>query len=169
MDKLGLRVILGSALAFSCLSAAWSQESGRSWPKDPNTYSRPAIAPDTAVAAPRTPSSGAGSSSNLIRVIDAVVNNTDASVQNTDTFNDGETSIAINPFNHREIVMSAFSGGWGTNAPIWHSTNGRQTWTRRFTVPIPPGAATGCPCDQAFDFGLPHRLCRGLEERHAIA
>jgi sRNA-binding regulator protein Hfq len=153
MGNLCLRVTLGSAITFSCLAVAWSQESGRSWPKDTNQYSRPAIAADTAVAARKAPTGGAGSSSNLIRVIDAVVNNTDASLQNADTFNDGETSIAINPFNHREIVISAFSGGWGTNAPIWHSTNGGQTWTKRFTVPIPPGAATGCPCDQAFDFG----------------
>jgi len=51
-------------------------------------------------------------------------------------------------------VISAFSGGWGANAPIWHSTDGGSTWTEQFTVPAPPGipGASGCPCDQAFDY-----------------
>jgi hypothetical protein len=146
-------------LAPSFVGSSWAQESveqsARSWPKDLTPYSRPAIPADVAPAAQGIGESAAGTSINVIRVIDAVVNNTDATLQNTDTFNDGETSIAVNPQNPDEIVMSAFSGEWGTNAPIWHSTDGGQTWTKRFTVPVPPGdaGATGCPCDQAFDFG----------------
>jgi hypothetical protein len=87
-------------------------------------------------------------------VRDVVVSNTNANLQNTDTANDGEPSIAINPSNTNEIVISAFSGGWGANAPIWHSTDGGATWTKQFTVPAPPGipGATNCPCDQAFDY-----------------
>jgi len=87
-------------------------------------------------------------------VVDAVVNNTDPTLTNTDTFNDGETSIAVNPESPGEIVMTAFSGSWGANAPLWHSTDGGNIWTKQFTVPAPPGiAAGGCPCDQAVDYG----------------
>src|SRR5688572_25218262 len=93
-------------------------------------------------------------------VIDPVVSNTDPTLTNTDTANDGEPSIAINPQNTNEIVISAFSGSWGTNSPIWHSLDGGLTWTKRFTVPAPPGvpSAIGCPCDQAFDFGRGNQL-----------
>ena len=87
-------------------------------------------------------------------IVDAVVSNTDPNLTNTDTFNDGETSIAVNPESPGEIVMTAFSGSWGTNAPLWHSTDGGNIWTKQFTVPAPPGiAAGGCPCDQAVDYG----------------
>ncbi|MGC1321970.1 MAG: hypothetical protein WA849_07300 [Candidatus Udaeobacter sp.] len=87
-------------------------------------------------------------------IVDAVVSNTDPNLTNTDTFNDGETSIAVNPESPGEIVMTAFSGSWGANAPVWHSTDGGSIWTKQFTVPAPPGiAAGGCPCDQALDYG----------------
>jgi hypothetical protein len=142
-------------------SSSWAQDlppgqSVSSWPKDMTPYSRPAIPADVAPAARRGAGEGVpGSSINVIRVIDAVVNNTDATLQNTDTFNDGETSIAVNPQNPDEIVMSAFSGFWGTTAPIWRSTDGGQTWTKHFSIPVPPGGSgvSGCPCDQAFDSG----------------
>ncbi len=89
---------------------------------------------------------------------DTVVNNTDPNLKNTDTFNDGETSIAINPNNHNEIVISAFSGIWGTYpsyAPLWLSLDGGRTWAKEFTVGQPYGVdrATECPCDQTFDYG----------------
>ena len=87
-------------------------------------------------------------------IVDAVVSNTDPNLTKTDTFNDGETSIAVNPESPGEIVMTGFSGSWGTNAPVWHSTDGGNIWTKQFTVPAPPGiAAGGCPCDQAVDYG----------------
>jgi uncharacterized repeat protein (TIGR01451 family) len=87
-------------------------------------------------------------------IVDAVVSNTDPNLTNTDTFNDGETSIAVNFESPGEIVMTAFSGSWGANAPLWHSTDGGSIWTKQFTVPAPPGiAAGGCPCDQAVDYG----------------
>ncbi|MFZ0060711.1 MAG: HYR domain-containing protein [Pyrinomonadaceae bacterium] len=87
-------------------------------------------------------------------VSDVVVDNTNPNLINTDTANDGEPSIAIDPNNTNEIVISAFSGSWGANTPIWHSLDGGVTWTEQNTVPAPPGipGATGCPCDQAFDF-----------------
>lgn len=88
---------------------------------------------------------------------DAVVHNTDPNLRNTETFGDGETSIAINPLNPDEIVMTAFSGCWmncgTTNAPLFHSLDGGVTWTKQFTIPPPPGRAFGgCPCDQTVDF-----------------
>ena len=87
-------------------------------------------------------------------IVDAVVSNSDPNLTNTDTFNDGETSIAVNPESPGEIVMTAFSGSWGANAPLWHSTDGGNIWTKQFTIPAPPGiAAGGCPCDQAVDYG----------------
>ena len=87
-------------------------------------------------------------------VRDVVIDNTDPNLINTDTANDGEPSIAIDPNNTNEIVISAFSGSWGANTPIYHSLDGGVTWTEQFSVPAPPGipGATGCPCDQAFDF-----------------
>jgi hypothetical protein len=92
---------------------------------------------------------------NIVKVIDAVVNNTNPNLTNTDTFNDGEVSIAINPLNPNEITMTAFSGSWGVNSPLWHSTDNGSTWTKLFTIPFPPGVGgvVGCPCDQTIDYG----------------
>lgn len=65
----------------------------------------------------------------------------------------------MNPLNPNDIVITAFSGGWGENAPLWHSTDGGLTWTKQFTVPAPPGvSAFGCPCDQTIDYGRGHGL-----------
>jgi len=51
-------------------------------------------------------------------------------------------------------VITSFAGGWGTFAPLWHSTDGGATWTKRFTIARPPGIpATGCPCDQTVEYG----------------
>ncbi len=88
---------------------------------------------------------------------DTVVHNTDVNLRNTDIFGDGETSIAVNPANPNEIVITGFSGGWGggASAPLFHSLDGGVTWTKRFTITQPPGqpiANGGCPCDQTFDF-----------------
>jgi hypothetical protein len=89
-----------------------------------------------------------------VHIVDVVVSNTNPTLTATDTFNDGETSIAINPLNPQEIVITAFSGSWGANAPLWHSTDGGLTWTKQFTIPAPPGVpAAGCPCDQTVDYG----------------
>ena len=87
-------------------------------------------------------------------VRDVVVDNDDPTLINTDIGNDGETTIAIDPNNTNEIVISAFSGSWGANSPIWHSLDGGVTWSFENQVPAPPGiaGAIGCPCDQAFDF-----------------
>ncbi len=153
MSKFWLNVVAGLGLALSSTTLSWADESTRSTPKDTTPYSRPAIPGDTAGSPPGTRTETGAVS--IVRVVDTVVNNTDPNLKNTDTFNDGETSIAINPANPNEIVISAFSSSWGATAAIWHSTDGGQTWTKRFTIPVPPGVAgtAGCPCDQAFDYG----------------
>jgi photosystem II stability/assembly factor-like uncharacterized protein len=91
--------------------------------------------------------------------VDTVVNNTDPNLTNTDTFNDGETSITVNSANPSEIVITAFSGSWGARAPLWQSTDAGNTWTKKFTIPAPPGIATdGCPCDQTIDYGMANQM-----------
>ena len=90
-------------------------------------------------------------------IVDVVVNNTDPNLTNTDTFNDGETSIAVNPESPGEIVITAFSGNDGANTPLWHSTDGGNIWSKLFTIPSAPGvptflfAACGGVCDQTVD------------------
>ena len=129
-------------------SAMAADSSVRSFPPDLNKYQRPAIAQD------QVPQRLAPSAATTILVVDAVVNNTDPNLKNTDTFNDGEVSIAINPNDPNRIVMTAFSGSWGATAPLWFSTNGGNLWTKRFTINPPPGVpgVLGCPCDQTIDF-----------------
>lgn len=131
---------------------AMANDQVRSYPPDLKNYARP-IAPGEvrSFRAARTLSP-------LVltpTVVDAVVNNTDTTLKNTDTFNDGEVSIAVDPLNVNRIVMTAFSGSWGATAPLWLSTNGGSTWTKEFSINPPPGAGgvTGCPCDQTIDFG----------------
>jgi hypothetical protein len=138
-------------------------ESIRSWPPDSTPYARPAV-PEDAIALERGAVAGAipeamdGRFRDVL-IVDVVVNNTNPTLALTDTFNDGETSIAVNPQNPNEIVITAFSGSWGTTAPLWYSTDGGLTWTKQFTIPAPPGvSATGCPCDQTVDYGLQQRL-----------
>ena len=131
-----------------------AQESTRDAPPDTTPYKRPTVREDFAPKGTRPIPLLPG-----IFIVDAVVNNTDPNLTNTDTFNDGETSITVNPSNPNEIVVTAFSGGWGTNAPLWQSTDGGNIWTKQFTIPAPPGiAATGCPCDQAIDYGTANQL-----------
>jgi len=120
---------------------------GRSWPPDLNVYVRPAIPEDYSVGRREAPQA------TTVFVRDVVVSNTDPNLTNTDMLGDQETTIAINPANPSEIVISAFSGSWGANAPIWQSADGGNIWTKRFTVPVPTGLGPGCPCDQAFDYG----------------
>jgi len=126
-----------------------AKESTRDAPPDLTPYVRPTVPQEGGPRAIKTflPIPGGF-------IVDAVVSNTDPNLTNTDTFNDGETSIAVNPASPGDIVMTAFSGSWGANAPLWHSTDGGSIWTKQFTVPAPPGiAAGGCPCDQAVDYG----------------
>ena len=131
-----------------------AEESTRDAPPDLTPYTRPALPEDSA---PKGISALLPIPGGFI--VDAVVNNTDPNLTNTDTFNDGETSIAVNRANPNEIVITAFSGSWGTDAPLWQSTDGGNIWTKQFTIPAPPGiAAAGCPCDQAVDYGRNNQM-----------
>jgi hypothetical protein len=124
-------------------------------PPDTTPYARALTREDTALGPAISPPN--------TFVADVVVNNTNPNLKNTDTFNDGEPSIAINPTNTSQISILAFSyngnaggGSWGNpnSAPIWYSTDNGNTWTKQSTIPPPPGDAssTGCPCDQAPDY-----------------
>jgi hypothetical protein len=154
MRKLRLISAVGLGLVLCSAAALADDEPARSRPKDTSPYSRAAIPHDTAGPAEEFEEHHK-SPVRIIRVVDIVVNNTDPNLKNTDTFNDGETSIAINPRDPDDITISAFSGGWGATAPLWRSTNNGKTWTKLFTIPFPPGVAgtLGCPCDQTFDYG----------------
>src|SRR5437763_13890837 len=101
--------------------------------------------------------SGATAQVNVARIVDTIVSNTHPNLPNTDTNPNGETSIAVNPLNPSEVVISAFSSTWGSgNAALFHSTDDGRTWTKVFTIPAPPGVPAGqvqfCPCDQTFDY-----------------
>ena len=132
----------------------------RSLPPDLTPYVRPLASDEATVSGVGSEYLPGAERIGRLFIRDVVVSNSDPNLTNTDTFNDGETSIAINSRNRREIVITAFSGSWGATAPIWQSTDGGTTWTKQFTVPVPPGvpSAIGCPCDQTVDFALKMRL-----------
>ena len=134
----------------------------RDFPPDFNDYFRPAIPEDLLPMgrpALGTPEMNLGGPPVKLFVADVVVNNTDPNLKNTNTSGDSEPSIAINPLNPHEIDILAFSGAWGTNAPVWHSSNAGALWTLEQTIPRPPGiSGAGCPCDQAPDYGRSNQL-----------
>jgi len=164
-------VAIGGLLAFDVLfprrinivSPAAAQEKypeqnlRRDAPPDTTSYRRAAIPEDmrpmgkSAQPMILTPS---------LFVRDTIVSNTASpspttGLAGTDTFGDSEPSIAINPANPNQISITAFSGNWGANSPLFNSSDGGSTWTKQQTIPIPPGAgngAAGCPCDQDIDF-----------------
>src|SRR5579884_1792895 len=86
-------------------------------------------------------------------VVDPAVNNTVPNFATTDTSGGSEPAVALDPTNPQQAVMTSFSGGWGTNAPVWQTTDGGQSWTKQLSIPAPPGQPGGCPCDQNVDFG----------------
>ena len=141
------------ALVFYFTSPTTTQSPGQegqsvhSLPNDTTPYSRPADPGDQSHSRVHP----------KVFIRDTVVSNTNPNLTNTDTFNDAELSIAVN--DHDEIVITAFSGAWGAVAPLWHSTDGGDTWTKQFTIPAPPGVpSAGCPCDQTVDYGRSNLL-----------
>ena len=155
-------VLFASALVQSLAAiTATAQESVNSSPKDTFPYARPAIRADYSAGGggPLGPK-GLISPFPPVFLVDVVISNTDTTLTNTDTLNDGEPSIAVNPLNPDEIVIHSDFGGWTGNARVWHSTDGGVTWTQEFTVPSPPGGVGvgGCPCDTALDYGRGNQL-----------
>jgi len=129
--------------------------STRSAPPDTTAYIRPALPEDFAPHGIQAifPIPGGF-------IVDVVVNNTDPNLTNTDTDNDGELSIAVNPANTNQIVIHSGFGGWNGNARLYQSTNFGNIWTQQFSVPPPPGAGgtSGCPCDTTIDYGRSNQL-----------
>src|SRR5262249_39196269 len=171
MGRVWLSGIVALGLGLSVTTLAQAQESVKSTPKDTTVYSRPAIPADTAFPAPvppnPTPPAAPGAppptTTNLMRVFDVIVNNTDTNLKNPDTTAGTEASVAVNPNNRNQITVTGFSSSWGGgNAALWNSTDGGQTWTKQFTVPVPPGVPSNatqfCPCDQTFDYGTSNEL-----------
>jgi hypothetical protein len=89
----------------------------RSSPPDTTSYSRPLVPEDLTLGSTAGTAGLAGRIS--FSVVDTVVDNTNPNLRFTDTFNDGETSIAVNPRQRNEVVITAFSGSWGAAAPLW--------------------------------------------------
>jgi hypothetical protein len=137
--------VIGALLGMASLAASAQTAERPGDRPDLTPYQRPLVAGELLRSRILAPPAGG-------TLVDLVVS---AGLGASDTFGDQETSIAIDPMNPNHISISAFSGGWGSNAPLWNSTNGGATWTKSFTIPAPPNQpdATGCPCDQTFDYG----------------
>jgi hypothetical protein len=148
--------LVSFAITWLVFMSAKADDRGKSSPPDLRSYTRPPIADDF-IPLPLNPLK---SFQFDLFLADAVVNNTDPNLKNTEFFNDGEPSIAINPLRPNEIVITVFSDKWGINAPLWLSRNGGNSWTKEFTINAPPGASgvSGCPCDQTVDFSRFHGL-----------
>jgi hypothetical protein len=129
-------------------------------PPDLTASSRPAISADTQAATSTVLPAG-------YKVVDAVVANSNPNLASTDTYSDSETSLAVNSntnqlaiyaFQYNTPTSGALASTWGSgNAPIWYSSNGGATWTKKFTVQPPTGvsesgANAGCPCDATLDY-----------------
>jgi hypothetical protein len=73
----------------------------------------------------------------------------------TNTYKDwgNEPSVAVNPLNPDEIVVSSFAynASATTGANIFYSTNGGASWTSQFSVPR-PAAGVGIPNDWTFSY-----------------
>jgi hypothetical protein len=90
-----------------------------------------------------------------VTIVDPVVNNTNPNLGATDTTGGWEPSIAVNPQNPNDVVMTSFSGSWLSGpAPLWFSSDGGMTWTKEASIAQPSGLPrVGCPCDQTVDYG----------------
>ncbi|MFB7666421.1 Ig-like domain repeat protein [Kitasatospora sp. NPDC056138] len=84
----------------------------------------------------------------------------DASALANSTGGFGEPSIAINPANPDQIVITRFHQQfWNANpaspnADLLYSTDGGVTWSEKTTITPPPGITTGtAPADQTVDYG----------------
>ncbi len=163
-------------LLFLLVSAAHAQDQDMDTGPDKNVYVRPALPQDfinSAVPAARMNCEQREAFSSCT-VTDIV--STDAAQRAiVDALT--EPSIAVNPTKCNgagdqctELVIATIDANddWraghgkackdSNNAdkictPIWHSTDGGTTWTKRYTVPPPPMVMTdNCPCDTTLDY-----------------
>jgi hypothetical protein len=155
----GCALCLGAIFGLAPAALAQNKQDVRDFPPDFNQYVRPLVGADLAPGGNAALAEGSTSAIApalfpAVVVKDVVVSNTDPTLKTTNTSPDSEPSIAINPIKPLVIDILAFTAGWGANAPIWHSSNGGNTWTEFIRIPNPPGIpAVGCPCDQAPDYG----------------
>jgi hypothetical protein len=79
----------------------------------------------------------------IFRIVNAVPND-----HSNETNNDSEPSIAVNPANPHEMVITAFTqpDSGISNGPVYFSTDGGENWNLRFDVP------GGMPRDQSVSF-----------------
>jgi hypothetical protein len=145
-------LLAGLGLPFAVAQS--DKDEARDYPPDLSETFRPALPEDLHPGGEPAlrPLPGA------ISIFDVVVSNTNKNLKNTNTTANSEPSIAIDPANTNKIVILAFSGGWGADAPIWYSSNGGSLWTLDNTIPNPPGLPQNCPCDQNPDYGEAGRL-----------
>ena len=74
----------------------------------------------------------------------------------------GEPSIAVNPLNPNQIVISSFASFSFTGpAPLYYSQDGGATFTQYNSISHPPGGG-GIPDDQTYDYGQDGRLYGAL-------
>lgn len=155
-------IVIGVAVQTVLLStiAIAEEPSTRSSPRDTHVYSRPAIPEDVApnAASQGEPNASPQGWSLNVKLIDTILKNTDPNLVNhRGPGGGGETSIAINPRNRKEIVITAFEVPWSDDtgpASLLLSKDGGHTWTQESSINPPPGvSAGGCPCDQTVDFG----------------
>jgi hypothetical protein len=80
----------------------------------------------------------------IFRVVNAVPND-----HSNETNDDAEPSIAVNPANPHEMVITAFTppDSGVSNGPLYFSTDGGENWSLKFDVP------GGMPNDQSISFG----------------
>lgn len=86
----------------------------------------------------------------------------------TNTYKDwgNEPSVAVNPLNPSQVVVSSFSYGTSSTASganIFYSLNGGTSWTSQFSVPA-PSAGVGIPSDWNFQYdssGMLHAVALG--------
>ena len=86
-------------------------------------------------------------------LVDPVVSNTNVNLKNTDTWPDGEPSLAVNCCT---IVITTFAGNWSNgSAPLYRSRDDGATWSKVNSIPRPTGRIVNgsCPCDQVVDYG----------------
>jgi uncharacterized repeat protein (TIGR01451 family) len=141
-------VVFVMALVMSLAPSAQGRQGqrlrSRSAPPDTRHYARKVIRQDLRPGGRRAlPPLGVTTA----LVVDPVVNNTNTNLINTDTGNDNEPSIAVNPQNPDQITIASFAANTG----FWNSTDGGNTWTFQATYTQPPGQG-GIPNDQQPDY-----------------
>jgi hypothetical protein len=178
-------LLLGQNSTLSVLESVHAQEAAEaesmtSYPPDITHYIRPLVAEDLApmgrpALGPKVQSKDPKAVQLLgadpgIFMVDVVVS-AGRGGAGVDTANDGETSIAVNPDNPDEIIISAFSGGYDTTnrtAPIYHSTDGGLTWSYEDEALKAPGWINGCPCDWTWDWGINNELSSTILDNIAL-